>query len=168
MPKKHVVQLTADARQQCLELIRCGRAPARSIMHAQVLLKADAGPDGPGWTDVAISEAFAVTTVTVAQIRKVWVLEGLASALSHYRGTPGRPQHKLDGDQEAHLIALACSEPPEGRARWSLRLLSQRMVELGYVDSVSYSTVGRTLKKTTCSPGGPCASASRPTRAHSS
>ena len=168
MSKKHVVQLTEDDRQQCRELIRCGKAAARSIMHAQVLLKADAGPEGPGWTDVAIGEAFGVTTVTVANIRKAMVIEGLQAALSHYRGTPGRRERKLDGHQEAYLIALACSEPPEGHARWSLRLLSHRMVELGYVDSVSYNTVGRTLKKTTCSPGGRCASASRPERTPSS
>ena len=168
MSRKHVVRLSEDDRQQCLELIRCGKAPARSIMHAQVLLKADASPEGPGWTDAAIGEAFSVSTVTVAKVRRALALEGLQAALSHYRGTPGKPERKLDGHQEAYLIALACSEPPDGHARWSLRLLANRMVELGYVDSVSYNTVGRTLKKTTCSPGGPCASASPPNKARSS
>ena len=163
MSKKRVVQLTDEQRRECRELVRRGTAPARSITHAQVLLKADAGPAGPAWTDRAIAEAFGITTVTVSEIRKTLVSEGLPAALSHYRGTPGKPEPKLDGRQEAYLIALACGAPPEGRARWSLRLLSDRMVELGYVDSVSYNTVGRVLKKTNCSLGARCASASRPT-----
>ena len=164
MSRKRVVELSDDERRQCLELVSSGTAPARSIMHGQVLLKADAGPAGPAWTDRAIGEAFGVSTVTVSAIRKTMTQEGLPAALAHYRGTPGKPQRKLDGHQEAYLIALACGEPPEGHARWSLRLLSHRMVELGYVDSVSYNTVGRVLKKTICNPGAPCASASRPNR----
>jgi len=164
MSRKHVVELTKQERRQCLELVRSGQAAARRITHAQVLLKADASPGGPGWTDQAIAEAFGITTVTVATIRKTMVTTGLEAALSHYRGRPGNPEPQLDGRQQAYLIALACSAPPEGRARWSLRLLSHRMVELGYVDSVSHSTVGRVLKKTNCSPGAPGASAFRPER----
>ena len=162
MRKKYVVRLTDGERQQCRELIRCGTAPARSIMHAQVLLKADARPEGPGWTDAAIAEAFGVCTLTVGQLRKTLVTAGLQSALQHYRIVKRQYSPKLDGHGEAHLIALACSAPPEGHTRWSLRLLSARMVELGYVDEVSHVTVGQVLKKTNCSLGAPGASASRP------
>jgi len=168
MPRKRVVRLTADERAKCLELVRSGRAHARSIIHAQVLLKTDAGSEGPAWTDSAISEAFEISTVTVSQIRKTMVTEGLAAALSHYRGPNREYRCKLDGHQEAHLIALACSAPPEGRTRWTLRLLSRRMVELGYVDSLSHETVGQVLKKTNCNLGAPCAGASRPARTPSS
>ena len=164
MIKKYVVSLAYADREQCRELIRCGTAPARSIMHAQVLLKADAGPDGPAWTDAAIAEAFGVSKVTVEKIRKTMVTVGLQAALQHYRIVQRRYQPKLDGHGEAHLIALACSAPPEGHLRWSLRLLSARMVELGYVDQISHVTVGQVLKKTNCSLGAPGASVSRPTR----
>jgi transposase len=168
MSRKRVVELTDDDRARCLEVVRSGSAHARSIMHAQVLLKTDAGSEGPGWTDSAIAEAFGISTVTVSQIRKAMVTEGLAAAVSHYRGPNREYRRKLDGHQEANLIALACSAPPEGHTRWSLRLLSHRMVDLGYVDSISHETVGQVLKKTNCSPGAPCAGASRPARARSS
>ena len=161
MPKKYIVSLTDDERRRCSELIRSGEARARSIMHAQVLLKADASPQGPSWTDDAIADAFGVTTVTVATVRKTMVSEGLDAALNHYNGPNREYSRKLDGHGEGHLIALACSAPPEGHARWSLRLLSARMVELGYVDSLSHTTVGETLKKTNCSPGASGAIASR-------
>jgi hypothetical protein len=162
MRKKYVVRLTDDEREQCRGLMRCGTAPARSIMHAQVLLKADASPEGPGWTDAAIAEAFGVCTLTVGKLRKTMVTAGLEAALQHYRIVKRQYQHKLDGGGEAHLIALACSAPPEGHTRWSLRLLSARMVELGYVDYLSHVTVGQVLKKTNCSLGARGASASRP------
>jgi hypothetical protein len=162
MRKEYVVRLSDDEREQCRELIRCGTAPARSIMHAQVLLKADASPQGPGWTDAAIAEAFGVCTLTVGRLRKTMVTAGLAVALQHYRIVKRQYPHKLDGRGEAHLIALACSAPPEGHTRWSLRLLSAQMVELGYVDYVSHVTVGQVLKKTNCSLGAGGASASRP------
>jgi hypothetical protein len=133
-------------------------------MHAQVLLKADARPAGPGWTDAAISQAFGISTVTVGSIRKTMVTADLPAALDHYRLVNREYQPKLDGHGEAHLIALACSAPPEGHLRWSLRLLAGRMVELGYVDHLCHVTVGQVLKKTNCSLGAPGASASRPTR----
>jgi len=117
-------------------------------MHARVLLNTDSRPAGPGCTDAAISEALDVSTVTVATIRRRFVTEGLDAALTHYRGPNREYPRKLDGRQEAHLIALACSKPPEGRKQWSLRLLADKMVELQYVDSLSYMTVARTLKKT--------------------
>ena len=157
MLKRYVVELTDEQRRRCQELVSAGRSPARSIRHAQVLLKADAGPAGPGWTDSAIGEALGVTTATVARIRKVMATEGLEAALSHYRG-PQREYHcKLDGHQEAHLLALAQSAPPEGHRRWSLRLLADRMVELEYVDALSYQTVRSVLKRGRCSPGAACA-----------
>ncbi len=168
MLRKRIVHLTEDERARCLKLVQAGSAHARSIMHAQVLLKTDISSEGPGWTDSAISEAFGISTVTVSEIRKTMVTEGLAAALSHYRGPNREYRCKLDGHQEAHLIALACSAPPEGHTRWTLRLLSHRMVELAYVDSISHETVGQVLKKTNCSPGALCAGASRPARAPSS
>jgi len=164
MPKKYVVELTEVQRKCCVDLIRAGQTPARSIMHAQVLLKADSGPHGPGWTDEAIAQAFEISTVTVANIRKTMVGEGLEAALQHYRSGQRHYAHKLDGHHEAHLIALACTEPPEGHVRWSLRLLAGRMVELGYVDALSHATVGNVLKKTTCSPGAGSNGASRQPR----
>jgi hypothetical protein len=130
-------------------------------MHAQVLLKTDASPKGPAWTDGAIAEAFNISTVTVATIRKTMCQEGLAAALRHYRTGQRQYRRKLDGHAEAHLVALACSAPPQGHRRWSVRLLSQCFVELGYVDSVSHDTVWQTLKKTNYSPGAPCAGVSR-------
>lgn len=156
MHKLHVVELTDVQRRECQKLIASGTSRARSIRHAQILLKADAGPGRPAWTDKAISEAFGVTTVTVARLRKVMATEGLEAALSHYRGPRREYRCKLDGRQEAQLIALACSPAPEGRRRWALRLLSRRMVELEYVDSISYETVRQTLKKTRSNRGANC------------
>jgi transposase len=115
-------------------------------MHARVLLKADSGPEGPGWTDAAIAEAVDVSTVTVAKLRQRFATEGLRATLKHYRGPNREYARKLDGRQEAHLLALAHSPPPEGRKRWSLRLLADKMVELEHVDSLSPMTVSRTLK----------------------
>ncbi len=165
MSAKQVVSLTDDERRQCHELIRAGTASARRIMHAQVLLKTDASAAGPAWTDEAIAQAFNVSTVTVATIRKTMCREGLAAALRHYRTGQRHYPRKLDGRAEAHLVALACSAPPAGHARWSVRLLSKRFVELGYVDTISHDTVWQTLKKTNCSPGALCAGASRRERA---
>ena len=157
MNKRYVVKLTREERAQCLELVRSGVARARSLQHAQVLLQADGGPEGPGRTDQAIAEALGVTTVTVARIRKVLVTEGLEAALSHYRGPRREYRCKLDGHQEAHLLALAQSAPPEGHRRWSLRLLAHHMVELEYVDTLSYQTVRSVLKRGRCSLGDACA-----------
>ena len=147
MRKKYRVQLSPEDRERCTDLARSGRAPARTLMHARVLLKADSGPEGPGWTDAAIAEAVEVSTVTVAKIRQRFVSEGLEATLNHYRGPNREYPHKLDGRQEAHLLALARSKPPEGRKEWSLRLLAGKMVELEYVDSLSAMTVSRTLKR---------------------
>ena len=168
MPAKRVVRLSAEQRQRCESIVRSGSTPARSILHAHVLLKTDNGPDGPGWTDRAIAEAFDVTTVTVAHIRRTMIEEGLEAALSHYRGPRREYARKLDGHQEAQLLAIAHSKPPEGSKRWSLRMIRDRMVELGYVDEISHETVRMTLKKGHCSLGVSCNGASRPPRTRSS
>ena len=151
MHKRYVVRLTNEERESLEALVRRGRAPARKLLYARVLLKADASEDGPAWTDERIAEALETSTATVARERRRLCEEGLEVALMPRK--PGRPRRRvLDGRAEAHLVALACSEPPEGRADWTLRLLADRMVELGHVGSVSHETVRRTLKKTNSSP----------------
>src|SRR5919199_1535371 len=147
MAKKHRVTLTPAEREELERLLARGKADVRKIKHAQILLKADEAEGGPGWPDERIAEAFDAGITTVERVRRRFVEEGLASALSPYRGGKRVYERKLDGAQEAHLIALACSTPPEGQARWTLRLLAQRMVELAYVDTLSYETVRQTLKK---------------------
>ena len=150
MKKKYPVILTETERDNLKGLIAAGTAPARKLTHARILLKADQGPEGPGWVDDAVAEAVEVSQPTVSRVRKQYVEEGLEAALN--RRPPNREYHrKLDGKQEARLVALACSEPPEGQARWSLRLLADKMVELEVVDDLSYQTVRRTLKKTNSS-----------------
>jgi len=147
MKQKHVVRLTDGEREQLQEMIAQGVAPARTLAHARVLLKADRAPGGPGWVDTRIAEAVEVSQPTVARLRRQCVEQGLTAALN--RRAPRREYvRKLDGEQEARLVALACSEPPAGAARWSLRLLADRLVELEVIDAVSYQTVRRTLKKT--------------------
>ncbi len=149
MHKKYVVRLTEEERGQLETLVRRGRAHARTLLYGRILLKADA--DGPDrWTDERIADAFEVSTATVARERRRFCEDGLEVALMPKK--PGRPRRRvLDGRAEAHLVALACSDPPEGRERWSMRLLADRMVEIGHVESVSYETVRRTLKKTASS-----------------
>lgn len=152
MKKKYIVTLTGVERRMLQEMLSRGKAAARKLMHARILLKADAGSDGPGWDDDAIAQGLEVGTATVERVRKKFVEEGLEAALE--RRKPRRQyEHALDGDAEAHLVALACQRPPEGRGRWTLRLLADRMVELEYVERVSYQTVRRTLKKMNLSLG---------------
>jgi transposase len=147
MKKKYPVILTETQREQLKSLIAAGSAPARKLTHARILLKADQSPEGPGWVDEQVADAVETSQPTVARVRKQYVQEGLEAALN--RRPPNRHyQRKLDGEQEARLLALACSEPPEGQARWSLRLLADKLVELEIVEDVSYQTVRRTLKKT--------------------
>jgi transposase len=145
--KKYIVTLTDGERGMLRELLSRGKAAARKLMHARILLKADTGSSGPAWKDNAIAEGLEVGGATVERVRKAFVEEGLEAALE--RRKPRRQYRRvLDGDGEAHLIALACQQPPEGRSRWTLRLLADRMVQLEYVEQVSYQTVRRTLKKT--------------------
>ena len=147
MKKKYPVILTEAQREHLKSLIAAGTAPARKLTHARILLKADQSPEGPGWVDEQVADAVEVSQPTVARVRKQYFEEGLQAALN--RRPPKREYHlKLDGEQEARLLALACSEPPEGRARWSLRLLADKLVELEVVEEISYQTVRRTLKKT--------------------
>jgi len=150
MYKKYVVRLTDQERSQLETLVRRGRTHARKLLYARILLKADS--DGPDrWTDEKIAEALEVSAATVARERRRFCEDGLEVALMPKK--PGRPRRRvLDGRAEAHLIALSCSEPPEGRERWSMRLLADRMVELGHVGALSHETVRRTLKKTRSSP----------------
>ena len=150
MNKKYPVILSETERDELKRLIAAGTAPARKLTHARILLKADQSPEGPGWVDEMVAEAVEVSQPTVSRVRKQYFEEGLEAALN--RRPPNREYYrKLDGEQEARLVALACSDPPEGQARWSLRLLADRMVELEVVDDLSYQTVRRTLKKTNSS-----------------
>src|SRR3954454_21197897 len=149
MTKKYRVTLTADERDEVERVLARGKADVRKIKHAQILLKADEADGGPAWPDARIAEAFEAGITTVERVRRRFVEEGLASALSPYRAGKRIYERKLDGAQEAHLIALACSAPPDGQARWALRLLAQHMVELAYVDTLSYETVRQTLKQRT-------------------
>lgn len=148
MVKKHPVVLREAERARLRTLIGRGHAPARQLAHARILLKADQGEGGPGWTDAAIAGALEVGLSTVARVRRAYTTAGLDAALTHK--APDRAYaRKLDGAREARLIALACGTPPEGHQRWSLRLLAERLVTLEYVDAVSHETVRQVLKQTT-------------------
>ena len=144
--KRYVVRLTETERTDLLALVRTGRIAAHKRVHAQVLLKADEGEHGAAWIDTEIAEAVEVHSKTVRNVRKRFVEQGLAAAIER-RKLPPRLR-KLDGAQEARLLAVACGSPPEGRARWTLRLLAERLVTLEIVDTISYETVRQTLKKT--------------------
>jgi hypothetical protein len=144
---KAVVRLSEAERARLQTLIGRGTAPARTLAHARMLLKANQGEAGPGWTDAAIAAAVEVDPTTVARVRRQCVADGVDTALA--RKAPARDyRRKLDGEQEAHLIALACSAPPEGHGRWSLRLLATQLVALEVVETVSHETVRQVFKQT--------------------
>ncbi len=151
MQKVYHVALTADERAALRTLIRQGVAAARALTRARILLKADEAPDGPAWSDAQIVAALNVSRPTVARVRQRFVAERIAAVQRHPPTT--RPAPKVDGEQEAHLIALACSPPPRGRERWSLRLLAERYVVLGYGEPISHEWVRQTLKKTVSNRG---------------
>jgi len=152
MKKKYIVTLTQEERRMLQAMLSKGKAAARKLMHARILLKADAGPGGPAWKDGRIADGLEVGTATIERIRKMFIQEGLTAALERRR--PRRQYDRaLDGDGEAHLVALTCQKPPEGRSRWTLRLLADRMVQLEYVEQLSKDTVARVLKKTNLSLG---------------
>ena len=152
MNQKYVVRLSDPERLQLKQLISSGKAPARKMRRAQILLKSERNGDGPSWTYEQICEAFDVSAVTVANTRKDYLAGGLETALN--RKKPDRAYERcLDGEGEAHLIALACSEPPDGYDRWTLRLLQAKCVTLGYADHLSHETVSTTLKKMNSSRG---------------
>lgn len=150
---KYVVRLEADERLSLETLIGQKRVAADKALRARMLLKADVGGGGPGWSDVRIAEAFGVGESTVHRLRQRLVEEGLDAALSRKKRTDVR-ERKLDGAKEARLVAVACGAPPKGRARWTLKLLADRLVELEVVESISDETVRKTLKKTISSRGG--------------
>ncbi len=146
--KKYIIRLSADERQMLGKLARSGKAAARKITRARVLLKADTGEDGPGWTDQRIAEAFDVGVRMIEKVRCRCVEEG-PEAAAFGRVWSDRPgQRKLDGAGEARLVTIACSAPPTGRARWTMQLLADELVALQVTDSISDETVRRTLKKT--------------------
>jgi transposase len=152
MNKKYIVTLSTEERASLQEMITIGKRAARTLAHARILLKADVRAEEPVWDDAAISQAVEVSPATVQRVRQRFVEEGLATAL---RPRP-RPRTRLplvDGTAEAHLVTLACSQAPEGTARWTLRLLADKMVELAYVEHVSHETVRQVLKKTRCDRG---------------
>lgn len=149
---KYVVRLTAEERAELEALIGQRRVSAEKQLRARLLLKADEGEFGPAWLDEQLIEAFGVSRSKVMRLRQRLVLEGPAAALSRRTSPQPRPR-KLDGEQEARLIAVACSAPPAGRARWTLQLLADKLVELQVVGSISPDCVRTTLKKTNSSRG---------------
>lgn len=151
-PKIHRVFLTDDDRAALYRLVSAGTAPTRQLTHARILLKSDEGPDGPAWTDAAITEALEIDRATVARVRRRFVREGRDAALTHRPARATKPR-TLSGSDEAHLIALACSAPPTGRERWSVRLLAAQFVTIEEGTRVSRELVRRTLKKARSSRG---------------
>jgi transposase len=146
MAKKYVVRLEAAEREELQRLVSVGRASARKITRARVLLQTDASEAGPAYTDEQIAQGLGISVRAIEMLRQRFVEDGLDRALT---GKPQGPRRlKLDGEKEAKLVALCCSSPPEGQERWTLRLLAGRLVELQVVDAVSHETVRRVLQKT--------------------
>jgi transposase len=143
---KYVVRLHPEEHAPLLALVNTGRAAAVKLLHARILLRADVGANSRPWTDAEIAEALDTSASTVHRVRQAFVEQGVEAALSRQRPT-GRQDRKLDGAQEAQLLAVACSAPPEGRVRWTLRLLADKLVELAIVDTISAECVRTTLKK---------------------
>ena len=148
MNKRYLVKLDKDERKELSQLVTKDKVAAKKRTHAQILLLADCDKHGPAWKDEAIAEACQVTVRTVENIRKRLVLEGLESALNRKRQVRPSRQQILDGEKEAKVVALCCGSAPSGHARWTLRLLAERIVELEIVEAVSHETVRRCLKKT--------------------
>jgi transposase len=150
--KRYVVRLSSEEREQLQALIRKGKGPASRLLKARILLKADVSEAGEGWSDSSIIEALETSASMVYRVRRQLVEEGFEAVLSRkQRATPAVPPI-FDGEKEAKLIALACSKPPKGRARWTLRLLEEKVVELNIVERASDSTIGRVFKKTLSNP----------------
>lgn len=150
--KKYIVALTEQERETLEKLTTTGKTSAYKMNHARILLKADINQAEGDWTDEAISDALDISIATIERVRQRFVETSLEAALTR-QVQHQRKARRLDGEQEARLIAMTCGEIPDGRARWSLRLLAQKMVELEYVESISYETIRQTLKKTSSSPG---------------
>jgi transposase len=150
--KRYIVSLSDEERQTLEELTTKGKAAARKINHARILLKADINqPDG-GWTDQGISKALNISTRTIERVRQRFVEQGLENALIP-RPKTSLKLRKIDGETEAHLVAIACSQAPTGYNRWTLRLLADQMVVMGYVENISHESVRQVLKKTRLSLG---------------
>jgi len=146
MNQKYVVKLTDEQKQHLEKLITSGTSPARMLTRARILLKSDQSKNGPNWSYEKIVEAFDVSEMLIRDVRKRFAEAGFEAAIQ--RKKPDREyEHSLDGEAEAHLIALACSQPPEGQKRWMLRLLKRAMQERMYVQTVSHETIRTTLKK---------------------
>lgn len=152
--KKHVVELSAEERARLSEVISKGESAAKAILKARILLKADQGPGGDGWTDERICEALDTNVTMVARVRATLVEEGLEAVLARKKRARPPVEPIFDGAAQAQLIALACSEPPEGHARWSIRLLAEHVVERQIVPAAHFNTVARALKKTRSSRTG--------------
>ena len=142
--KKYIVELTTEQRQELSHMISTGKAAAHELTHARILLKADQGPEGPGWSDAQIQEALDISASTVARVRKHCAERGVQEAILPAKASAMR-RRRLDGSGEAYLIALVCSAPPDGCVRWTLRLLASTLVELGYVEAISHETVRQVL-----------------------
>jgi transposase len=145
--KKYIVDLSSEERNHLEEITNKGKTAAYKMNHARILLKADINQEGEGWTDSKISESLNIGHATIERVRKRFVEEGIESALSR-REQKNRRRKIIDGEKEAYLIAIACSETPIGQAKWTLQMLSDKMVELNYVEKVSRETIRQTLKKT--------------------
>jgi transposase len=158
---KYVVRLSAEERQVLEQVLRKGKASAQRRQHAQILLKADEGPLGPAWTNERTAESVGVSAQTIINVRRRLVDGGFEAALGRKKQVRPSRSIVLDGEKEARLIAIACGKPPAGHARWTLRLLADRLVELRIVESVSPETVRQSLKKTNCSPTAASTGASR-------
>ena len=153
MIKRYIVRLTDEERSELRKLLAKKNLAAQKRKRAHVLLKADVSNSGPGWVDDRIAEAFDITTCTVENVRRRYVLEGLDAAIQRKKQCRPSRQRVLDGEKEARLVALCCSKVPAGRGRWTLRMLADELVELEIVESISRETVRQTLKKTNCSLG---------------
>jgi transposase len=153
MEKIFVVRLLDEERQQLEALIKSGKTSSLTLTRARILLKADQQERGPAWTDAEIADALDVSLKTVFNIRKKWVEHGLEVALERKRQKGLPTPRKVDGKVEAKLVATCCGPPPKGHAKWTLRLLATKLVELEVVDSISPETVRQTLKKTKSNPG---------------
>jgi transposase len=146
--EKYIVELTSEERKELSALVSKGKAAARKITRARVLLQSDASAEGPSWTDKQISKALGIHTNTIHGIRRQFVEQGLSVTLERKKQDRPSRKHIVDGELEAHLIALRCGDPPEGTNRWTLRLLADKLVELDVVPSISHETVRQALKKT--------------------
>ena len=153
MAKRYIVRLSDGEKKQLVDVLSKKVVAAQKRKRAQVLLKADASPDGSAWIDTRIAEAFDVSVVTVENLRKSYVREGLEATIERKKQCRPSRQPVLDGAKEARLVALCCGTVPAGHGRWTLRMLADKLVELRIVESISHETVRQALKKTNCSLG---------------